>query len=158
MANAQEINGEEKINTETISKEDGVVRFLDEDGNVMAIYTPYSETNPAPSIQPRYSGNIDWTVPWGWYVGSSQFELNTNSRIDLNISISPSASSNIGLYDTKNDRYGWPEGGESTTGWHGTMAPNYEGNFKIAIANNTDKVVTYKGTFTVSLLHSEREA
>ncbi len=148
-ANAQETNVEEKINPETVVKDEGTVEFLDENGNVMAIYTPYSETNPAPSIQPRYSGSVDWTVGWGWYSGSSRFELNSNNKIDLNISISPSASSNIGLYDVNNHTYGWPSDGGSSTGWYGTIQPGYTGNFSIAIANNTEKTVHYDGTFTV---------
>lgn len=143
---AQEANFER---ISTASKETDSIEIVDENGNVMAIYTPYSETNPAPTIMPRYAANIDWNIGKGSHRGSSQFNMNTNTKINVAIKISPNASSNIGLYDCESGVYGYPATSESTTGWNGTITPSRSGLYSIAIRNNTNGTVNYKGTFSL---------
>lgn len=148
-AYARESNVMEAISFENDSNSE-IVNLYDNDGNIMAVYIPYSTSNPAPDVIPRYSANIDWNVGNGCYRGESCFAMNTNTKVDVNITITPNASSKIGLYDNDSHEYGFPSGSESSTGWHGTIVPSRAGNFSIAICNNTNEKVNYKGIYSVN--------
>ncbi len=124
------------------------VEIVDENGNIMGIFTPFSATNPPPRMT-RYTANINWTLEsWEMAAGGSQFGLTTSSKVSLNISFPSGANSGFGLYDRDSETYGWAKW--TSDGYiGGTITPSYSGQFSIAICNNTQNKVTYTGSFTV---------
>lgn len=55
----------------------------------------------------------------------------------------------FGLYNNDTGKYGYPAGSESSTGWEGTITPSADGLYSLAIRNNTESTVNYKGTFSL---------
>lgn len=144
MVNANELANESFTSRGNCSD---IIEFLDEDGNVFAIFIP--DENSSTTIQPKYAGSINCTIGYGNYAGSSRFQMTTSTRIQVNIDISPNSSSYIGLYDNNTGKYSFPVSSLSSTGWHGSIYPSYNGNFSIAFRNNTHTNTTYVGTFSL---------
>lgn len=141
------VNAAEK--TEAITAAEDTIEFLDENGKVMAIFTPYSETNPAPaSLDATANVNVSLAGNLSGYL-SNQYTLSNGTNITLNISISPQVSSNVGLYDRNTKTYGWPAGGLSSSGWYGTLTVAYDGTFSLAFKNNSSTTANYTGTYSL---------
>ena len=89
---AQEISNESKNaiwNEFEEKRENGleVYELLDDNGNFMGYYEPYSETNPEPVKTARYTANINWEIPAGKYsYGENQYTLSSGSKIQVSIS------------------------------------------------------------------------
>lgn len=141
----QTARAEEKMHVE------GAVDFVDEEGNVMATFIPYSEEDPAPSEFGRATSyKVDFAVNgYDKFCVIRVFELKHGHRIDTNITIDPQVSSNIGLFNHTTGTYGWPAGGLSSSGWYGYIIVNGDGHYSLAFMNNTPSETTYKGTYTV---------
>ncbi len=127
------------------------IEFINESGEVMAVFIPYSSENPPPFTSTRATTyNIDADVEGNHYGrGTSSLNLSSSSVIQCNITIDPQVSSNIGLYDTSTGEFGFPAGGLSSSGWFGTLSPSYSGTFNIAFRNNSSQTTNYSGWFKV---------
>lgn len=145
LGSGQTAKAEEKMYVE------GAVDFVDEEGNVMATFIPYSEDDPAPSDLGRATSYPVDVKVGGYRSGylSNIYELKHGHRIDTSISISPQVSSNIGLYNRDTKVYGFPEGGLSSSGWYGYIVVNGDGKYSLAFRNNSDTEATYKGTYSL---------
>lgn len=127
------------------------IDFVDDEGNVMATFIPYSEDDPAPDKPGRTTTHsVNFTVfAYEKCCSSRVFVLKDGHRIDLNIVINPQVSSNIGLYNHVTGKYGWPAGGLSSSVWNGYIIVNGDGDYSLAFCNNTNITTTYKGTYTL---------
>lgn len=141
----QTARAEEKMHVE------GAVDFVDEEGNVMATFIPYSEEDPAPGDLGRATTHSVNVKVGGHLIAyaSNIYELEDGHRIDTNISIDPQVSSNIGLYNRDTKQFGWPAGGLSSLGWYGYIVVNGDGKYSLAYRNNSDIETTYKGSYSL---------
>lgn len=120
-------------------------------GEVMAVFTPYSETNPAPDELVKSTRvNVGFSLE-GYHQGylSNQYNLNDGDEISMNITISPQVSSNVGLYNHNTQTYGWPAGGLSSSGWYGVLTVSGNGKYSMAFKNNSNTTANYSGSYTL---------
>jgi len=124
--------------------------YASENGEVMAIFTPYSESNPAPSKLARDTKvNVNCSVP-GRQQGylSNIYYFSGGQKLQLNITINPQVSSNVGLYNRDTNSFGFPEGGLSSSGWYGTLEVSNSGRYSLAFRNNSGTTANYTGSYT----------
>lgn len=137
--------------TELITLTEDVIEFIDESGEVMAVFTPYSETNPAPDgLLKSTSVSVNFSLGGNrqGYL-SNKYDLNGGDKISTSISISPQVSSNIGLYNHDTGEYGWPTGGLSAYGWFGDLTVSSNGKYSMAFRNNSSTTANYSGSYTL---------
>lgn len=137
--------------TELINVVQNEIKFVDEHGEVMAVFTPYSETNPAPDgLTKSTLISVGFSLPGNnqGYL-SNKYDLKDRDKISLNISISPQVSSNVGLYNHDKHEYGWPEGGLTSYGWYGDLTVYGSGTYSMAFRNNSGTTAEYSGSYTV---------
>lgn len=148
LGNFQIVNASGK--EEEIAETEEAIEITDENGEVMAIFIPYSENNPAPSEFTRATEVSVNTSLEGYKRGflSNIYSFNDGQRIQLNITISPQVSSNIGLYNRNTDSFGFPAGGLSSSGWYGTLEVVGSGRYSLAFQNNSGTTTTYKGSYS----------
>lgn len=149
LGNSQVVKAENKI--EEISYMEGTVDFVDEDGNVIATYIPYSEENQEPSKLGRSSTYPVDVSLGGYSVGylSNIYSLNRGNRIALNIVIDPQVTCTIGLYNRNTEQYVFPAGGVSSAGWTGYLIVNSDGRYSLAFENQSNISTTFKGTYSL---------
>ena len=137
--------------TESITLTEDVIEFVDENGEVMAVFTPYSETNLAPDgLTKSTTVSVNCSLD-GYHQGylSNKYDLNDGDKINMDITISPQVSSNIGLYDHNAQQYGWPAGGLSSNGWYGVLTVSGSGKYSMAFKNNSGTATNYSGSYTL---------
>ena len=139
------------VSTEEITYVQNVVEFIDGEGNVIATFTPYSETDPAPSELQRTTTYIVDVQLGGNMSGAlgNVYTLSDGHRIDLNITIDPQVSCNIGLFNNDSNVFGFPAGGLSSSGWYGYITVHGDGRYSLAFKNNSSTTTTFKGTYTL---------
>ncbi len=146
ISNIYEVKAQEYIKNETIA-------LTDENGDICAYYTPYSDTNPEPTIKPRYTSNINWTINAGRYtVGDNQYTLSSGISIQINVSQSKTGKSYIILYNRSTNTYKYLTNTETTNGWNGTinLGNNFNGGlYSIGIANLSSNTITYSGSYSL---------
>lgn len=125
------------------------IEFLDENGEVMAVFTPYSSNDIRKKGLLRTGVNVNCSLSGGTsgYL-SNIYTLNDGRNISLNITINPQASSNIGLYNHNTGSYGWPAGGLSSSGWYGTLTVSGNGRYSLAFKNNSSITTNYTGSYS----------
>lgn len=137
--------------SESIIVDNSPVEFVDENGEVIAVFTPYSETNPAPDYSTR-STKINVNVSYEPYTRghlSNKYTFYDGDQIGLNIKITPNAQSSIALYNHNTNTYGHPAGGDSATGWYGTLTVSGTGSYSMAFFNESAVKATYSGYYTL---------
>ena len=75
--------------------------------------------------------------------------LKHGDKIDFNITISPQASSYIGLYNRNTGLCGFPSESLSSTGWNGNLVVNGDGKYSLAFDNVSNIKARYTGTYTL---------
>lgn len=136
---------------ESIIVDNSPVKFVDENGEVIAVFTPYSETNPAPDSLTK-SVLMDVNVNLNAYTQgylSNKYNFNVGDQIGLNIRISPNAQSSVGLYDRNTNSFSYPVDSGSATGWNGTLTVGKAGLYSLAFINESAVTANYSGTYTL---------
>jgi len=124
---AQEISNESKNaiwNEFEEKRENGleVYELLDDNGNFMGYYEPYSETNPEPVKTARYTANINWEIPAGKYsYGENQYTLSSGSKIQVSISQSQTGTSYLTFQNRTSNSSLRFTNTKVTNGWKGTV-------------------------------------
>lgn len=103
-----------------------VYELIDDNGNIIGYFEPYSDINPAPSSQiiPRYASLVDVTVAArDTVVGSNQYSLQAGDEMQLDISQSTEGKSYLTGIETATYSFG--------------------------IENASSKEITYSGTYSL---------
>ena len=145
---AQEISNESKNaiwNEFEEKRENGleVYELLDDNGNFMGYYEPYSETNPEPVKTARYTANINWEIPAGKYsYGENQYTLSSGSKIQVSISQSQTGTSYLTFRFTNT---------KVTNGWKGTVVLGNISSavYSFGIENASSVTITYTGSYSL---------
>lgn len=149
LGNSQIVKAEIRADEKLVIED--AIDFIDDEGNVIATFTPYSEDDPAPAeFGKAVSHNVDVELGAGrsGYL-ENIYSLKHGDRIDFNITISPQASSQIGLYNRNTGLFGFPTGSLSSTGWNGYLTVNGDGRYSLAFDNLSNVRARYKGTYTL---------
>lgn len=134
---------------ETFAHTEKNIAIVDENGEVMAIFTPCSPSEARKNRLLRTGVNVNCSL--GGYTSgylANIYTLNDGHNISLNITINPQASSNIGLYNHDTGSYGWPAGGLSSSGWYGTLTVSGKGRYSLAFKNNSSTSTNYSGSYS----------
>ena len=145
---AQEISNESKNaiwNEFEEKRENGleVYELLDDNGNFMGYYEPYSETNPEPVKTARYTANINWEIPAGKYsYGENQYTLSSGSKIQVSYLTFQNRTSNSSLRFTNT---------KVTNGWTGTVVLGNISSavYSFGIENASSVTITYTGSYSL---------
>ncbi len=149
LGNGQMVKAESNLGEKLVVEEP--IEFVDNEGNVMAIFIPYSEDNPAPTgFEKATSHYVDVELSGGNYgYLDNIYSLKHGDKIDFNITISPQASSYIGLYNRNTGLCGFPSESLSSTGWNGNLVVNGDGKYSLAFDNVSNIKARYTGTYTL---------
>ncbi len=131
-----------------------VYELIDENGNMVGYFEPYSDSNPAPSstIMPRYTSLIDITVAAGdTVVGSNQYALQAGDEIQLDISQDIEGKSYLRFKNRDTNSYIRFLKTQTTNGWQGTLHLTgiESASYSFGIENASSKEITYSGTYSL---------
>lgn len=129
-----------------------VYELLDEAGNIIGYYEPYSETNSEPNegIMPLYSSTINWTIGAGRYkYGTNQYTLSSGDTINVKIEQSRTGKSYLTFQNRDTNSSLRFEKTETDDGWNGTikLAGINKAVWSFGIENASDNTITYSGTY-----------
>ena len=151
---AQEISNESKNaiwNEFEEKRENGleVYELLDDNGNFMGYYEPYSETNPEPVKTARYTANINWEIPAGKYsYGENQYTLSSGSKIQVSISQSQTGTSYLTFQNRTSNSSLRFTNTKVTNGWKGTVVLGNKSTAVNSFAKENASTVTITNTPT----------
>ena len=154
---AQEISNESKNaiwNEFEEKRENGleVFELLDDNGNFMGYYEPYSETNPEPVKTARYTANINWEIPAGKYsYGENQYTLSSGSKIQVSISQSQTGTSYLTFQNRTSNSSLRFTNTKVTNGWKGTVVLGNISSavYSFGIENASSVTITYTGSYSL---------
>ena len=154
---AQEISNESKNaiwNEFEEKRENGleVYELLDDNGNFMGYYEPYSETNPEPVKTARYTANINWEIPAGKYsYGENQYTLSSGSKIQVSISQSQTGTSYLTFQNRTSNSSLRFTNTKVTNGWKGTVVLGNISSavYSFGIENASSVTITYTGSYSL---------
>ena len=154
---AQEISNESKNaiwNEFEEKRENGleVYELLDDNGNFMGYYEPYSETNPEPVKTARYTENINWEIPAGKYsYGENQYTLSSGSKIQVSISQSQTGTSYLTFQNRTSNSSLRFTNTKVTNGWKGTVVLGNISSavYSFGIENASSVTITYTGSYSL---------
>lgn len=154
---AQEISNESKNaiwNEFEEKRENGleVYELLDDNGNFMGYYEPYSETNPEPVKTARYTANINWEIPAGKYsYGENQYTLSSGSKIQVSISQSQTGTSYLTFQNRTSNSSLRFTNTKVTNGWTGTVVLGNISSavYSFGIENASSVTITYTGSYSL---------
>lgn len=154
---AQEISNESKNaiwNEFEEKRENGleVYELLDDNGNFMGYYEPYSETNPEPVKTARYTANINWEIPAGKYsYGENQYTLSSGSEIQVSISQSQTGTSYLTFQNRTSNSSLRFTNTKVTNGWKGTVVLGNISSavYSFGIENASSVTITYTGSYSL---------
>lgn len=154
---AQEISNESKNaiwNEFEEKRENGleVYELLDDNGNFMGYYEPYSETNPEPVKTVRYTANINWEIPAGKYsYGENQYTLSSGSKIQVSISQSQTGTSYLTFQNRTSNSSLRFTNTKVTNGWTGTVVLGNISSavYSFGIENASSVTITYTGSYSL---------
>ena len=154
---AQEISNESKNaiwNEFEEKRENGleVYELLDDNGNFMRYYEPYSETNPEPVKTARYTANINWEIPAGKYsYGENQYTLSSGSKIQVSISQSQTGTSYLTFQNRTSNSSLRFTNTKVTNGWKGTVVLGNISSavYSFGIENASSVTITYTGSYSL---------
>lgn len=123
--------------------------IYDEEGNVIAYFELFSESNPERPT-PRYSSSISWTISSNTYsYGDNVYALAEGAIITVKISQSQTGASYLGLYDKNNSKFTYNKSSYTTNGWDGTMTVIKSGLYSFGIKNASSSTITYSGSYSL---------
>lgn len=131
-----------------------VYELIDDNGNIIGYFEPYSDINPAPSSQiiPRYASLVDVTVAAGdTVVGSNQYTLQAGDEMQLDISQNTEGKSYLRFKNRDTNSYIRFLNTQTTNGWHGTLHLTgiETATYSFGIENASSKEITYSGTYSL---------
>ena len=146
---AQEISNESKNaiwNEFEEKRENGfeVYELLDDNGNFMGYYEPYSETNPEPVKTAIY--------PAGKYsYGENQYTLSSGSKIQVSISQSQTGTSYLTFQNRTSNSSLRFTNTKVTNGWKGTVVLGNISSavYSFGIENASSVTITYTGSYSL---------
>jgi len=153
---AQEISNESKNaiwNEFEEKRENGleVYELLDDNGNFMGYYEPYSETNPEPVKTARYTANINWEIPAGKYSYGENHTLSSGSKIQVSISQSQTGTSYLTFQNRTSNSSLRFTNTKVTNGWKGTVVLGNISSavYSFGIENASSVTITYTGSYSL---------
>ena len=127
--------------------------MIDENGDFMGYYEPYSEHNPEPMIMPRYASNVNWTIKAGRYdYGVNQYTLGAGMKMNVNISQSRTGTSYLTFQNRTSNSSLRFTNTKVTNGWNGTITfgPSVStALYSFGIENASANTITYTGTYSL---------
>ena len=142
------------VETGATLRENGleVYELLDDNGNFMGYYEPYSETNPEPVKTARYTANINWEIPAGKYsYGENQYTLSSGSKIQVSISQSQTGTSYLTFQNRTSNSSLRFTNTKVTNGWKGTVVLGNISSavYSFGIENASSVTITYTGSYSL---------
>ncbi len=155
---AEELNGDYNNPVQNEYKEKKemgleVYELLDENGQFIGYYEPYSESNPAPMKMARYGSNINWTIKSGKYVyGVNQYTLSAGKKMNVNIAQSRTGTSYLTFHNRTSNSSLRFTNTKVTNGWNGTVtfgASMSTAVYSFGIENASANTITYTGSYSL---------
>ncbi len=131
-----------------------IIDLIDENGNLIGYYEPFTDEERDAFSKLRYSANINWTISAGYTTyGSNQYTLSAGSQITVNISQSRTGTSYLRFYNHSTNSFVRFTGTATTNGWSGKIvvlgSGVSTGVYSFGIENASSNSITYSGTYAL---------